>query len=175
MLLLLVMVAGSNHALAQISTPPATSAEHINGIGGGLSYGEQNDRNATFWGWSLEYSRFLTEDWSWALSVTWDEETESFSDKPDKVISTYTAVATITYGLTDRFSLTTGLGKGFANDDNPDRKTQFTSGDWGTGVALGYTVPLGGPRSLAASLAYEYNLSERETSLSVDLALGWSF
>ena len=162
-------------AEAQISTPPRATADYANAVGLGLSYGEQLDRDADFWGWSAEYSRYLNDSWTAGLSLTWDEETEQFIDRPDKVVRTYALIGTISYNVTPRFSLTTGLAQDIANDDNATGTMKFKSGDISTGLSLGYTWPLSARNSLAASLAYEYNISENEPSISVDVVLGWSF
>ncbi len=162
-------------AVAQIATPPRATEAYVNGVGAGLSIGEQVNRDATFWGWSVEYSRYLSDRWTFGTALTWDEETEEFPDKPDAVTATFTAVASISYSVTDRFSLTTGLGKGFANDDNPEGKMKFSNGDLGTGIVAGYAFPISNRRSISASLAYEFNLTQNERSISVDVSYGWSF
>ena len=162
-------------AEAQISTPPRATTGYVNAVGFGLSYGEQQDRDADFWGWTVDYSRILSNKWTAATSLTWDEETERFANRPDKVVETYTLIGTISYNLTPSFSLTTGLGKGIADDDNADGSMKFKSGDVSTGLSLGYSWPIGPRNSLAGSFAYEYNISENEPSISIDLALGWSF
>jgi len=89
------LVAVTN-AEAQISSPPRTSAQNINAVGVGVSYGEQNDRDAYFWGWS--------DPWIVAASISWDEETERVANGPDKVVKTYTAIGTISYSLSDDFA-----------------------------------------------------------------------
>ena len=67
--------------------------------------------------------------------------------------------------------------KGFANDENSSRSMKFSGGDLSTGIAIGYGLPVFLPTSsysLGISLAYEYNISGKETSVSADLSLGWS-
>lgn len=108
----------------------------------------------------------------------WDRETEQVSGGPDTEIDTYNASLTISYGITDKVSLTTGLGKGFADTDNPAQSMKFTNGDLSTGIVIGYSTP--GLRhlardSIAYSLAYEYNFDKNETMVSFDVAFGWSF
>lgn len=108
----------------------------------------------------------------------WDRETEQFAAAPDKEIDSFTAAATISYALTERVSLTTGLGKGFADTNNPSQSMDFTNGDLATGIVIGYSTP--GLRRLARdsvvfSLAYEYNIDQNETTVSIDVAFGWSF
>jgi hypothetical protein len=73
--------------------------------------------------------------------------------------------------------LTTGLGKGFADTDNPAGTIQLTNGDLGTGICFGIATP-GLPQferdSLGFSISYEYNIMQKETSLSFDVSFGLS-
>lgn len=174
-IVLLVTVATSQ---AQVSAPARPVAGYRNSVSGGLSYGFINGRDADFWGWSVGYSRSLVGHWFAEANITWDRETEKFNDAPENKVSTFTAVGTITYALTDWLSLTTGLGKGFADTDNPDKKMKFTNGNLGTGISVGFATP-GLPQfvqdSIGFSIAYEYNITQRETSVSFDVTFGWSF
>lgn len=162
-------------AEAQISTPPRVSAEYKNALGLGLSYGENLDKDADFWGWTVEYGRVLNESWTAGLSVTWDEETERFADLPDAMIRSYNLIGTISYNLTPRLALTTGLAKEFANDGNASRSMKFIGGDVSTGVSAGYSWPIGSRNAIGLSFAYEYNISQSRRSISVDLTHGWGF
>ena len=162
-------------AEAQLSTPPLATANHVNAVGISLSYGEQNEKDADFWGWSADYSRWLNDRWIAGLSLAWDEETERFINRPDKVVRSYTVIGTASYNLTKTFSLTTGLGYEIANDDNTTGTMKFRNGGVSTGLALGYTLPLGARHSFGATLSYEYNISDNETSVSADVSLGWRF
>ncbi len=162
-------------AEAQISTPPRPTADYVNAVGFGLSYGEISDREADFWGWSLDYSRLLNDSWTAALSLAWDEEIEQFIDQPDKAVRSYTFSGLISYNLTQNFSLTTGLAQGIADDNNATGTMKVKSGDVSTGLSLGYSWPLNKRNSINASLAYEYSISENEPSASIDVSLGWSF
>ena len=105
-------------------------------------------------------------------------ETEEIDTAPNVEVDTFTAAGTISYGLTKRLAITTGLGKGFADTDNPSKSMEFTNGDLSTGIVLGWSTP--GLKhferdSVAFSLAYEYNFTQDETTLSFDVAFGWSF
>lgn len=176
--LAVVGLLGFAAAEAQIAAPPPLSPDKVNGVGFGVSYGEQNDRNADFWGWSAEYSRVVHPRWVLAASIAWDEETERTVDSPDKVVRSFTATGTVSYLLTERFTLTTGLAKGIANTDNSSRSMKFAGGDLNTGIAIGYGLPAfpaESPYSLGISLAYEYNISAKETAVSMDLTIGFSF
>jgi len=167
-----------SQAAAQISAPPRPAPQFSNAASFGFSYGVQDERDATFWGWSLEYSRQLRGHWIVAGGLTWDQETEKIEGRPDKEIRTFTAVTTITRTLTDWFSLTLGLGKGFADTDNPAASMRIADGDWSSGLVFGFATP-GLPQysrdSIVFSVAYEYNFDQLETSYSLDVTFGWSF
>ena len=108
-------------ANAQISAPTAVSQDRVNGVSFGVSYGEHNDKDADFWGWSLGYSRVVGPRWVLAAAITWDEETERKTGQVNTVVKAFTAVGTVSYLLSDSFTLTTGLAKGIANDENSSR------------------------------------------------------
>ena len=94
------------------------------------------------------------------------------------MIDTFTALGTVSYKMKEWVSLTTGLGKGFADNDNPSSTMKLTDADWATGVAVGLQAPplTGSFRdSFGLSAAYEYNISKKETSLSIDVTVGWVF
>ncbi len=150
----------------------------MNAVSGGVSYGIQNARAADFWGFSFDYSRTLGDQWFTAVALTWDSETETFLDRPNQNTKTLTLVGTISYSMTSWLSITSGLGKGFADTDNPENTMRFTNGDLGTGIALGFATP-GLPQfvrdSIGFSVAYEYNITQKETSVSFDVSYGWSF
>lgn len=178
MLIILGLVLLALPAQAQIHAPPPPVDKFMNSTALGFSYGQQNDRDADFYGASIDYGRLISDGWFVGIGLSWDRETESFVDKPDKQVESFTLQATISYSITDRLSLTTGLGKGFANSDNPQGNMKFAGGDLGTGLALGYALPgfLKNKRdSIGLSLAYEYNLSAKETSVSFDVSFGLSF
>lgn len=108
----------------------------------------------------------------------WDHETEYFSDKPNIEMDSFTVAGMLSYSALNWLSASTGVGKGFANTDNSKEELKFTSGDWATGIILvpgTPDLPFLERDSIALSLYYEYNLSQDETSVSVDLSFGWSF
>jgi len=170
-----VVLSAFADAEAQISTPPRATADYVNALGIGVSYGEQNEQDADFWGWSADYSRKLNTRWVAGLSLAWDEQTERFVNRPDSVVRTYTLIGSVSYNLTARFSLTTGLGFEIADDDNASGTMKFRNGDVATGLVAGYGWPLSDRYSVGMSLSYEYNMSKNDTSISVDVSLGWSF
>ncbi len=168
----------SSLAQAQVSAPARPQGDYLNSASFDVSYGVVNGRDADFWGWSVAYSRRFKGAWAGAVALMWDRETENKIEGPDTEVDSYTASATISYAITENVSLATGLGKGFANTDNASQSMKFKSGDLSTGIVVGYSFP--GPTSTARdsvvlSLAYEYNISEKETMVSLDAAFGWSF
>lgn len=175
-LLALLLLVAWQSSWAQIAAPPRPAEDYRNSVSAGLSIGEINGRDADFWGWTIDYNRSLTDRWTSALSLTWDRETENGT--PDIKVTTYTLVGTVSYNLSERISLTTGIGKGVADDSNAQRRMRITDGDWSTGIAVGFALP-GLPLfvrdSVVLSVAYEYNVSRKETSVSADLGIGWSF
>ena len=136
------------------------------------SYGQVFARNAHFFGFSGEYSRRLNKlPIGIAGSLMWDQEKDV---KKDKVVSTFTAAVTGSYLISDRWSVGTGLGKGFMDTDNPDKKYKFSSGDWSTAIFFGYQIPINLKSSIGISASYEYNMSANETSFSIDVSYGFS-
>ena len=165
-------------AICQISGAPPVKPGYSNATSLGLSTGRINGRDAEFWGWAIDYSKKLGGRWSTAASIMWDRETESFLDKPNKEVDSFTVAGTVSYSILHWLNAAGGVGKGFANTDNSNNTMKFTSGDWATGVSLVIGTP-GFPfiprDSIAISVNYEYNISANETSVSADLSVGWSF
>ncbi len=164
---------------AQVSAPVRPAPSYRNAVSGSVGYGVQLDRDADFWGVSADYARTLSDRWVVAASLTWDSETEVREGTSDRNIKSLTLAGIVSYALTPWMMIASGLGKGFADTDNPAMAMRFASGDLGTGVALGF-APRGLPLFLARdsvgfSIVYEYNLSKRETSLSFDVSYVWSF
>lgn len=176
--LLAFLLCASSVVHAQLAAPPRPQGTYDKSVAFGLSYGSVNQRDADFWGWSLELGRQLQGPWIGAVSIMWDRETQRVPAAADQKTDSLTAAATITYAITERFALTTGLGKGFADTANPSRSMKFTNGDLATGIVFGISTP--GLRhftrdSIGFSFAYEYNFDLDETSISFDVSFGWSF
>jgi len=135
---------------------------------------EQLQRDAWFWGLSIDYGRILEKEWAVNGALSWDREKKETGVS----VETYTFVATVSWIITERFSLTTGLAKGFADNDNKEAKMQFTNADLGTGLAIGISLPelkFWALETVALSVSYEYNISASETDVSLDLTTGISF
>ena len=78
------------------------------------------------------------------------------------IINTFSFVTTLSYSLTSKISVTTGLGKGFMDDGNSSKSFLFTNGDFSTGIAIGYTlpdVPNIQRELIGLSASYEYNIT----------------
>ena len=168
----------ADNALAAVAAPAMPLDNYSNSISGGLSAGVVSGRDADFWGWSAEYGRRVSKKWSLGLGLAWDRETEWFADKRDKEIASYTVSGTVSYALTNSVALTTGLGFGIADDDNPAGDMEFSNGDVSTALIATYAtggLPFFEQDSISFSASAEYNISQREPSVSIDVLFGWSY
>lgn len=159
-------------ASAQLNANISRNENAKNFISFAGSYGQVFQRDAWFYGFSGEYSWRLNKlPLGIATSIMWDQEKEI---PKDKTINTFTGAVTASYLISNRWSVGTGLGKGFMDTENNDNKYKFKNGDWSTALFLGYQIPLNSKSSLGLSASYEYNMSANETSFSLDLAYGFS-
>ena len=112
------------------------------------------------------------------LGVTWDREFVRLDASPSKQINPFAFIPTVNFALKQRFSLTFGIGQGFADDDNPDRSLRFTRGCLATGIVLGISLP-DLPQfvrdSVTWSISWEYTFDEAQPSLSVDQGMSFDF
>ena len=159
---------------AQRSSVVSRDSVRPNNINIGISYGEIIEkRNAYFYGIAVEYSRKLNNlPAGLGVGIMWDSETDRAQTRP---VETFTGALTGSYLLSERFSLATGLAKGFVDDDNPGKTYKFTDGDWSTGIIVAYIIPTGKTSFIGLTTSLEYNLSKGEPSISLDLsyALNW--
>ncbi len=174
-------------ALVLLGAPPtgaklAGGARPLQGYNNAVSFGPSIgvifDREAWFWGASAAYGRVWSDRWSSDVSLAWDQETERRAAAADKVVDTFSGIVSVSYALTPRLVLGTGLSKGFADDDNVTRAMTFSDGDWGTGAITSYALPgfPGLPRSsFICAFSLEYNISTNEFSTSMDVTLTFSF
>ncbi|MCA0933400.1 hypothetical protein LCM02_13135 [Lutimonas saemankumensis] len=157
---------------SQFSSNISRNEEKRNLVSLSGSYGEFIERDAWFYGFNGEFSRRLQNiPIGFAGSLMWDQEKDV---KKDKIVSTFTAAITGSYLISDRWSVGTGLGKGFMDTNNPEKKYKWADGDWSTALFFGYQIPLNLKSSLGISASYEYNMSANETSLSIDISYGLS-
>ena len=75
-------------ATAQVSAPPIPKDVNSNSVGVGISAGTVVERDANFWGFTLDYARRTSDRLVISGSVTWDRETETFTSKPDNTVNT---------------------------------------------------------------------------------------
>lgn len=167
-----VWLAGVEESAAQISAPAIDrDAPTTNLVSVGASVGTPYRRDAVFWGLSTDYTRVVNPRWSFSAALTYDQEHDRRKDGSSGTVNSFTAVGTVNYTVLSRLTLTTGLGRGFLNDDNPERDLRFTGGDVGTGVAGGVALP----GRWGLSVAWEWNITQKEPSISVDVTYGWGF
>ena len=173
------LLIASSTATAQVSAPAINrDASFYNSIGIGVSVGSPYERDAWFWGLSADYTRLISGPWSASASLTFDQESDRVDSHSESVVNTFTLVLTVNWSAARWATLTTGLGKGFLDDDNSSGNLEFTDGDWGTGIALGISLPdlpFTVRDAVGLSIAWEYNLTQREPIVSSDLAFSWSF
>ena len=153
------------------------SGLYNNTISFGPSYGVMLDRNAQFWGLSLGYAYKFKGPWAISPSVAYDQEFD-FSKSETQIVNTFTFIGTITYYLNPKWSLTTGIAKGFLDDDHVPKSLKWVNGDWATGITVGYSLPdfpFWSRDSFAISSSLEYNFNKNEFSFSLDLVIGVSW
>ena len=176
---LLLALALPWEAAAQVSTPSFSREPGFSqAVSFGASVGSPYLRDAYFWGLTGDYTRCIADGWTATISLAYDQEHERMANDKRSVVNTLSLVTMVNYNLTSWLTATTGVGKGFLDDDNSTTTLRFTNGDWGTGVALGFSLPyqpLSRHGSLGLSGAWEYNLTKREPQISLDLSLGWSW
>jgi len=174
-ILVFILLLCVSAATAQISQLTSRNTLKANSLTFLISYGEIIQRDAWFWGLSGEYSKRINNlPIGVAGAIMWDQETTR-GDKP-KMVGTFTTAITGCYLINHLFSVGTGISKGFMDDDNPQKTYKFSDGDWSTGIFGAYQFKkgvFGNPLSVSAS--FEYNISQNETSISVDLAYGFTF
>jgi hypothetical protein len=175
----LAILACASGARAQISAPAINrDVDFHNSIGAGASVGSPYQRDAYFWGLTVDYNRVIHLPWSVSASIAFDQEHEQPEAGPKAVVNSFTFVLTISWSAARWVTLTTGLGKGFLDDDNAANTLEFTSGDWGTGLAVGLSLPdlPFTPRdAFTLSAAWEWNITKSEPIVSTDLGFSWSF
>ncbi|MBB6462698.1 hypothetical protein [Flammeovirga kamogawensis] len=152
---------------AQLTSIPSSFQNKKNTIGFASSYGEQLDRNAYFYGFSLDYGRRIKDSpFSIGTVLMWDNEIEKKEIIEEN--ATFSVAVTVSYAITKKWSIGTGIGKGVMENDNPQKEYQWVNGDWSTGIISSYQFNLGG-KVFNVSASYEYNITQKETSFSIDL------
>ncbi len=156
----------STVAYGQISNSISRDKDRPFALGGGVGYGEFLNRNAWNWGINVDGSRRLkNSDFGLGVSLMFDSETERESN--NRPVGSLVSAISIAYLLNDMFSFGTGLGKEFISNGNEARDYEFTNGDWGTGLFLVFQPKR--IRKSSISLIYQYNLTNGDKSISLDL------
>ena len=74
---------------AGIKTVPISSGtDTLNFVSVGASIGSTYRKDSFFWGFSADYARLVSSNWSVAASVPFDRDNEPRAGMPDKVVDT---------------------------------------------------------------------------------------
>jgi hypothetical protein len=171
------LLAASTLSAQIVGIPKPSNSQYRNSLGFGASVGPFLGKDSYFWGLAVDYGRFVSGPWSVAASFAFDRETETLEAGGTQKTDSLSAVGLVNYSIS-RFMLTSGLSKGFANTDNTERAMQFASGDWGTGIVAGWALPnlaWAVQDSIAFSVGYEYNLSQKESDITFDVGYAFAF
>ena len=108
---------------AQSLTLPSNG--YTNTIGSAISGGLFIDKDAIFYGFSIDYSKVILQNWIVNISFAYDKEmnTQTKQDIPD--INSYTPSIALGYAFNQKTAIGIGLGKSIFDDDNEDKKIQF--------------------------------------------------
>ena len=163
----------SYNAFSQRPGMISRSEDKLNFVSVGVSYGQIFARDASFYGFTGEFSHRLEGlPFGVAASLMWDSEKDL--DK-NKTVNTFTAALTGSYLFNQHWSIGTGLGKGFADTDNAKGTYDISNGDWSTAIFGGYQLPLNKNQAVGFSGSLEYNISASEFSVSLDVTYGLGF
>ncbi len=176
------IIIGSTYcsSFAQISTAALNRENNLNyGLGFGISTGVPIGKDAYFVGASLDFIKPLGSKLGMSSSLAFDSERAKETMQPDdKIVNTFTLIVAVSYLVLPKLSIATGFGQGFIDDDNINKRMQFSLADLGTGVAFGYLFgkkDSNSNKAVSLSLTFEYNLTTSDVSISTDLAIGFGF
>lgn len=136
-----------------------------------FSLGRNSSTDSTFWGGGLDFSRYLSERWSWTSGIAFDQDLLDNDAGITEKTHTFGVGATINYDFNDQWALSMGASKAIIDDAGSDRAYAFTDGDWGVGFSLAYGRAWKSTRSWSAGISYEYNLDQHEHTVSLDLGI----
>ena len=149
---------------------------YSNTFGTAVSGGVFLDKDAVFWGFAVDYSKVIKENWIINISFGYDKEFSKKKDQEESVVNTLTPSLAIGYALNRRIAMGLGLGKGIFDDDNDDKHFQFNkNGGWTIGLIGVYSFYQKGPHSFDISGGIERGLSSPETDLTLEFGYGYSF
>ncbi len=172
--LLGLFLLSSNASFAQISSGFSPDSTFSSALNLSFSAGSMVQRNASFYGFGADWNQQIGGGkFGIGTNLMWDQETSK--EQNEGTVRTFTFALTGNYMVFNNLAIGTGIGKGFVDDDNPNQQYKFTNGDWATGLFIGYQGLLGSNKTIGLTGSYEYNITKKETSLSLDLSLGLIF
>jgi hypothetical protein len=149
---------------------------YLNTFGAAASGGVFLDKQATFWGAAVDYSRVVFDNWIINVSFSYDQEHEDLDDGNYKITNTFTPSIAIGYAISNNIAAGIGLGKGLFDDDNEEKKIEYNSdGGWTIGLIGVYTFYQSHQHSFDVSGGIERGLSNPETDLTIELGYGFNF
>jgi len=150
-------------------------AGYKNTFGAAVSGGVFLDKQATFWGAAVDYSRVVFDNWIINVSFSYDQEHEDLDDGSYAITNTFTPSFAFGYAISSNIAAGIGLGKGMFDDDNEEKKIKYNpDGGWTLGLIGVYTFYQSGQHSFDVSAGVERGLTNPETDLTVELGYGFS-
>jgi hypothetical protein len=172
--LILILYLLSSNAQAGFHLKPVTPG-FSNELGLGVSYGVKLSKDAQFFGYAPDYVRVLSENWLLNVSFAYDKDTE-FKKCSKEVTETWTPSLMIGYQLSSRLALGVGLGHGlFENKDGGGWTSVKFGNDLTVAAAFATSLWNKDRHGLALSVSFEYNISDKEPSISTDLGYSFAF
>lgn len=152
------------------------SEGYTNTFGTAVSGGVFLDKQATFWGAAIDYSRVVFDNWIINVSFSYDQEHEDLDDGNYAVTNTFTPSVAVGYSISSSIAAGIGLGKGLYDDDNEGKTITYNpDGGWTIGLIGVYTFYQSKQHSFDVSAGIERGLTNPETDLTVELGYGFSF
>lgn len=147
-----------------------------NTFGTAVSSGVFLNKDAVFWGLSVDYSRLFSKRWIYNISFSYDQEHSKSNEGEKSIVNTLTPSLAIGYALKQNIALGLGLGKGLFDDDNENKTVKYNKdGGWTVGLIGVFTFYQKGPHGFDVSVGLEQGLSNPETDVTVELGYGLSF
>lgn len=147
-----------------------------NTFGFAVSGGVFFNKEAVFWGLTIDYSRVFKKRWIIDLSMGLDQEHTNKDNNEELVVNTLSPSVAFGYVITPKFAMGIGLGKGLLDDDNEENKLKFNkNGGWTIGLLGALTIYQKGHHGFDISAGLEQGLTDPETDFTVELGYGYSF
>jgi len=149
---------------------------YLNTFGAAVSGGVFLDKDATFWGTAVDYSRVVFDNWIINLSISYDQEHEDLDDGGYSVTNTFTPSFALGYAISSSVAAGIGIGKGLFDDGNEEKNIKYNpDGGWTIGLIGVYTFYQSKQHSFDISGGIERGLNKPETDLTVEIGYGFSF